>query len=213
LKKVLEKNERSFYYRAMTAIQTKGASTRDNIVAAALELAKAAGLDALTIGRVADAVSMSKSGVFAHFGSREDLQLAVLEAATTIFGDAVFRPALKLKRGLPRLRAVLENSIVFYQDLSHGCVILSASHEFDDKPGAVRDAVLAYLRRLRGELERAIRYAVDAAELPAETDVAQLAFECFGIFLVVHHDLKTMRDPAAAQRGTRAIEQLLQRQR
>jgi AcrR family transcriptional regulator len=197
----------------MTISHTKGASTRDNIVAAALELAKAAGLDALTIGRVADAVSMSKSGVFAHFGSREDLQLAVLEAATTIFSDTVFRPALKLKRGLPRLRAVLENSIRFYQDLSHGCVILSASHEFDDKPGAVRDAVIAYLHRLRSELERAIRYAVDAAELPAETDVGQLAFECFGIFLVVHHDLKTMRDPQAAQRGARAIEQLLQQRR
>ena len=147
---------------------SKGAATRDAIVQAALKLAETGGLEGLSIGNVAERVGMSKSGVFAHFGSREDLQLAVLKAATENFSEAVFHPAIKLKRGLPRLRAVLKNMIEFYKSLANGCVILSASHEFDDQPGPIRDAVLAYLRQLRSELIRAARYAQEAGELNVE---------------------------------------------
>lgn len=190
---------------------SKGAATRDAIVLAALNLAETGGLEGLSIGNVAERVGMSKSGVFAHFGSREDLQLAVLKMATEKFSAAVFHPAIKLKRGLPRLRGVLENMVEFYQSLSNGCVILSASHEFDDQPGAVRDAVLAYLRQLRSELVRAARYALDAGELAPDLDAEQLGFECFGIFLAVHHDLRTLRDPDSAARGRAAFMRLLQR--
>ena len=190
---------------------SKGAATRDAIVLAALKLAETGGLEGLSIGNVAERVGMSKSGVFAHFGSREDLQLAVLKRATENFSESVFHPAIKLKRGLPRLRAVLENMIEFYKSLSNGCVILSASHEFDDQPGPVRDAVLAYLRQLRSELVRAARYAMDAGELAADLDAEQLGFECFGIFLAVHHDLRTLRDPDSATRGRAAFMRLLQR--
>ncbi len=187
----------------------KGAATRDAIVLAALALAEASGLEGLSIGVIAQQVGMSKSGVFAHFGSREDLQLAVLKAATDKFSAAVFQPALKLKRGLPRLRAVLENMIAFYQTLDRGCVILSASHEFDDQPGPVRDAVLAYLRQLRSELVRAARYAVDAGELDPTLDAEQFGFECFGIFLAAHHDLRTLRDADSAARARRAFARLI----
>ena len=190
---------------------SKGAATRDAIVQAALRLAETGGLEGLSIGNVAERVGMSKSGVFAHFGSREDLQLAVLKAATEHFSEAVFYPAIKLKRGLPRLRAVLENMVEFYKGLANGCVILSASHEFDDQPGPVRDAVLAYLRQLRSELVRAARYALDAGELAPDLDAEQLGFECFGIFLAVHHDLRTLRDPDSAGRGRAAFIRLLQR--
>ena len=190
---------------------TKGAATRDAIVRAALQLAETGGLEGLSIGNVAERVGMSKSGVFAHFGSREDLQLAVLKAATENFSQAVFYPAIKLKRGLPRLRAILENMVEFYKSLANGCVILSASHEFDDQPGPVRDAVLAYLRQLRSELVRAARFALEAGELDQQLDAEQLGFECFGIFLAVHHDLRTLRDPDSAARGRAAFMRLLQR--
>ena len=190
---------------------SKGAMTREAIVLAALKLAETGGLEGLSIGNVAERVGMSKSGVFAHFGSREDLQLAVLKTATENFSKAVFHPAIKLKRGLPRLRAVLENMIEFYQSLANGCVILSASHEFDDQPGPVRDAVLAYLRQLRSELIRAARYALEAGELDPQLDAEQLGFECFGIFLAVHHDLRTLRDADSAARGRVAFTRLLQR--
>jgi AcrR family transcriptional regulator len=188
----------------------KGQSTRAVIVTAALRLAEAEGLEGLSIGRVADLVGMSKSGVFAHFGAREDLLLAVLEAATVEFANAVFVPAVRLKRGIVRLRAVLSNACRYYLQLPHGCVILSAAHEFDDKPCAVRDAVQSYLHRLRSELVRAISFAVDAKEMAPDVDTQQLAFECFGIFLGVHHELKALRDAKAIERGDRAIARLLQ---
>jgi AcrR family transcriptional regulator len=187
----------------------KGAATRDAIVFAALQLAQASGLEGLSIGGIAERVGMSKSGVFAHFGSREDLQLCVLKAATDQFSATVFQPALKLKRGLPRLRAVLENMIVFYQSLGQGCVILSASHEFDDQPGPVREAVLGYLRQLRSELVRATQHAVDAGELMPALDAEQFGFECFGIFLAAHHDLRTMRDGDSAARARKAFARLI----
>ena len=213
----IEKHERSVYSVLMksqsNALMThsKGAATRDAIVLAALRLAETGGLEGLSIGNVAERVGMSKSGVFAHFGSREDLQLAVLKTATEKFSEAVFYPAIKLKRGLARLRAVLANMIEFYQSLANGCVILSASHEFDDQPGPVRDAVLAYLRQLRSELVRAARYALEAGEIDPQLDAEQLGFECFGIFLAVHHDLRTLRDPDSAARGRVAFTRLLQR--
>jgi AcrR family transcriptional regulator len=188
----------------------KGQSTRTAIVSAALRLAEAEGLEGLSIGLVAERVGMSKSGVFAHFGAREDLQLAVLELATIEFANAVFVPAVRLKRGLTRLRAVLSNACRHYLDLPHGCVILSAAHEFDDKPSAVRDAVQSYLQRLRNELIRAVGYAVASGELVPETDTEQLAFEAFSVFLGVHHELKALRDKQAIQRGDRAITRLLQ---
>lgn len=189
----------------------KGQQTRELIVREAAQLARAQGLDALTIGSVAAAVKMSKSGVFAHFGAREDLQLAVLEAATQEFGQRVFYAALKHKRGLPRLRAILQNMIAFYRELANGCIILSAAHEFDDRPGAVRDAVVSYLQRLRSELERAVAHAFDAGELKPDAEVEQVAFELFGVFLVVHHGLKTLREESTPERGLRAIESILAR--
>jgi AcrR family transcriptional regulator len=188
---------------------SKGAATRDAIVFSALQLAQASGLEGLSIGGIAERVGMSKSGVFAHFGSREELQLCVLKAATDQFSATVFHPALKLKRGLLRLSAVLENMIVFYQSLGQGCVILSASHEFDDQPGPVRDAVLGYLRQLRSELVRATQYAIDAGELLPALDAEQFGFECFGIFLAAHHDLRTMRDADSAARARKAFARLI----
>ena len=121
----------------------KGAATREAILERAHEIACCAGLEGLSIGPLAQAVGMSKSGVFAHFGSREDLQLAVLEAAARRFGDAVLLPALAAPRGLPRLRAIMRRWLDWVRTNAAGCVLLGSVTEYDDRPGPLRDQVSA----------------------------------------------------------------------
>lgn len=194
---------------------SKGQQTRDLIIARAHDLALRGGLDGLTIGTVADTMQMSKSGVFAHFGSREDLQLAVLEHASRTFADAVFVPALKQRRGLPRLLALLKGIADFHVGLSPqgGCVMFSATVEYDDRPGPIRDAVVTYQRQLRRELGRTVQMAIDAGDLRAETDAEQLAFELYGLMLAVQHDLRVFADPRTLDRAQRGVTDLLARWR
>src|SRR5690606_31640539 len=152
-------NERSCYCAAMNAITaptSKGAATREAIVERAYEIARCAGLEGLSIGNIAQAVGMSKSGVFAHFGSREDLQLAVLDLAANRFGEAVLVPALAQPRGLPRLRAVMQHWFDFVHRNDGNCVLLGSVTEYDDRPGAVRDRVLGNEERWREVLARSI---------------------------------------------------------
>jgi AcrR family transcriptional regulator len=150
----------------------KGAATREAILERAHEIACCAGLEGLSIGPLAQAVGMSKSGVFAHFGSREDLQLAVLEAAARRFGDAVLLPALAAPRGLPRLRAIMRRWLDWVRNNAAGCVLLGSVTEYDDRPGPLRDQVLRNERRWRDELARAVRLAVEAGQL-RDGDVEQ----------------------------------------
>lgn len=198
-----------------TRIASKGQHTREMIVERALALAMRSGLDGLTIGGVAEAMQMSKSGVFAHFGSREDLQLAVLELATRRFSDAVFAPAIRQRRGLPRLRAIMANMAQFYEDHSHagGCVVLSASMEFDDRPGVIRDRVIAYHQQMRREMVRAVQMAIDSGELLADADAEQIDFELFGLMLATHHHLQMFADKGAVERARRGVERCLERWR
>lgn len=194
---------------------SKGQNTRETIVERALALAVRGGLDKLTIGAVAEVMQMSKSGVFAHFGSREDLQLAVLELATRRFSDEVFVPAFRQRRGLPRLRAIISNMAQFYLQQSNagGCVVLSASMEFDDQPGVIRDRLIAYHRQMRRELVRAVQMAVDSGELRAEADAEQLEFELFGLMLATHHHLQMFADPTAVERAMRGFDHCIERWR
>lgn len=195
----------------LTSTASKGQQTRDLIVARAYELALRSGLDGLTIAAVAEATQMSKSGVFAHFGSREDLQLAVLEHSARVFGVAVFQPILKHRRGLPRLRALLHGIVEFHRQLgaAGGCVMLSASSEYDDRPGPIRDAVVVCQQGMRRELVRAVQMAIDSGELKADTDAELLAFMLFGLMLAVQHDLRLFSEPRAAERAQRGVDELL----
>lgn len=208
-------NERSCYYCAgmNTRTSSKGQHTRDAIIQRALELARRHGLDGLTIGGLAEAMGMSKSGVFAHFGSREDLQLAVLESATRAFTDAVFAPAIRQRRGLPRLRAIVTHMAQFYRDISThgGCVVLSAATEFDDQPGVIRDRVIAYEQQMRREMVRAIQMAIDSGEVRPDTDPLQLDFQIHGLMLACHQHLRVLQDPQAITRALQGFEHLLQR--
>lgn len=183
----------------------KGAATRETIVERAHEIARFAGVEGLSIGNLAQAVGMSKSGVFAHFGSREDLQLAVLQAAATRFGEAVLLPALAQPRGLPRLRAIMRNWLDWVRHNSGGCVLLGSVTEYDDRPGAIRDQVLRNEQRWRAELARAIRLAIDCGDL-RDGDPAQYAFELYAIPLAVHHESGLFGHELAREHGDRAIE-------
>lgn len=187
----------------------KGAATREMIVERAYMIASSAGLEGLSIGPLADAVGMSKSGVFAHFGSREDLQLAVLDLAALRFGEHTLIPALKARRGLARLRAIFEHWLDWIGRDRGGCLLLSAVSEYDDRPGPLRDRVIAHHQRWRGELIRAIGLAVAAGELRADLDAEQLAFGINAIALAVQHDFALAPRETAVDRGRRMFERLL----
>lgn len=192
-----------------TTAPGKRAATREMILDRAYAMACNDGLEGLSIGTLALAVEMSKSGVFAHFGSREDLQLAVLDAAGQRFLEYVLLPALKAKRGLPRLRAIIAAWFDWARHTSGGCVLLSAVNEYDDRPGVLRDRVLQHETRWRNDIARAVQMAVDAGELQADTDAHQLAFEIYGLALVVHHDAGLFGFEASVERGHRAFERLI----
>ena len=191
------------------AATSKGAATRDSIIDRAYQIVRKEGFEGLSIGTIADSVGMSKSGVFAHFGSREDLQLAVLDAAAQRFTENVFLPALRERRGLPRLEAIGRRWMKWLRSEQGGCPMVSAAIEYDDRPGVIRERVIFYQTRLRKELARAIDMAIESGELRSDTDSAQLAFEIFGVELAMHHDSRLFGFDEAIERGERALERLV----
>lgn len=188
---------------------TKGAATREAILDRAYMIAASAGLEGLSIGPLADAVNMSKSGVFAHFGSREELQLAVLDLAADRFGEHTLIPALAQPRGLPRLRALLANWFDWLRRDRGGCLVLTAASEYDDRPGPLRDRMIHHHLRLRQMVSRAVAMAVESGELRGDLDPEQAAFELNTIALAVQHDMAISDPGSAMQRGERMLEHLL----
>ncbi|MEI7444090.1 MAG: TetR/AcrR family transcriptional regulator [Burkholderiales bacterium] len=189
----------------------KGEQTRSAILAAACELAARDGLEGLTIGALAERMGMSKSGVFAHFGSREELQIAVLKAYEQRFVEDVLRPGLEAPRGLERLRAIfghwLDRTAV---EAASACIWISGATEYDDRPGSVRDTLVAMVKSWQRELVRAIRQAVETGELRADTDPGELVFDLYGVILVLHHDARLMDSPDAPARARRAFDRLVE---
>src|SRR3954469_24793423 len=192
---------------------SKGEQTRAAILDEALQIASRLGLEGLTIGSLADATGMSKSGLFAHFGSREDLQLAVLEHAAQRYGKRVFMPALKIERGLPRLRALFDHWLdwTLSSGLPGGCIMISAAAEYDDRPGPIRDAVIANQHRGNAITQKAVRLAVEEGHLRADTDPEQIAFEMLGIVLASHNHRRLLGDKEARKRALTAFEELVVR--
>jgi AcrR family transcriptional regulator len=192
----------------------KGEQTRALILNEAVALASQVGLEGLSIGSLAARLDLSKSGLFAHFGSKQDLQLLTLRQAQTLFRERVFSPALNEPRGLPRLRALFANWLAWLEhDLPGGCLLLAASVEYDDRPGALRDLLAAGQRELRGAIAKAIRLAIDEGHLQPRTDPWQLAFELFGIVLATHHDRRLLDDTRSLGRAQDAFERLIEAHR
>lgn len=188
-----------------SSITAKGAATREAILETAYGIAQGSGLEGLSIAPLAQAVGMSKSGVFAHFGSREELQLAVLDTGAIKFGNVVLIPALAQPRGLPRLRAIMHNWFEWVRSTAGGCVLMGAASEYDDRPGPLREHVRRYEQRWRADLQRAIQQGVDCGELRAG-DTGQYAFELSAIALAVHHQAGLFGYETARRCGELAVE-------
>ncbi len=189
---------------------TKGEETRAQILDAAVQMASEGGFEALTIGSLAERTGLSKSGLFAHFGSKLELQIATLDEAARRFTEAVFLPALKVPRGLPRLQALFEGWVDWRDRASlKGCPLNAASEEYNHQPGPMREAVIERQRLLERELAKAAQMAVDAGELAAGTDTAQVAFEMVGIVLSYYRCEHIMGHDVARGRALTAYRRLI----
>jgi AcrR family transcriptional regulator len=195
-----------------TAARTlhKGQQTRAVILEAALGQASHMGLEGLSIGALAELTQMSKSGVFAHFGSREELQIAVIREYHARFEEEVFVPAGRAPRGLPRLRALFDHWVRRVSvELDSGCIYISGAVEFDDRPGPVRDALASMVRSWQAALEHAISLAIEAGHLRADTDTLQMLFEVHGLILALHHDARFLRLPGAVERARKGFDRIV----
>lgn len=191
--------------------RARGEHSRRVVMERAVNLATVDGLDGLSIGGLATEASMSKGGIVALFGTKEQLQLATVETARQIFTDTVIAPALAAPRGLARVRALLENWLAYSEGrvFEGGCFFAAATAEVGSKPGPVRDAVAAAIIEWRAFLAEAVRRAVDAGDLPAGTDIEQLTFELTAMLDAANADslLGTSAEPYA--RARRGVARLL----
>ncbi|HEX5815783.1 MAG TPA: TetR/AcrR family transcriptional regulator [Methylomirabilota bacterium] len=189
----------------------KGEETREAILLHALELATKVGFAGLTIGRLADDLKLSKSGLFAHFGSKENLQLRVLELASRRFVDEVVRPALAAPRGVRRVRALFERWLAWETSpsLPGGCPFNAAATELDDQPGPARDYVVQSQRDWLETIANTARTAVQEGDFAPGLDCEQFAHDLLSIVLGYAHASRLMKDPKARARTERAFEALL----
>jgi AcrR family transcriptional regulator len=200
---------------AGTARLRKGDLTRQAILEHAVRLASKIGLEALSIGRLAEELDLSKSGLFAHFKSKEALQLQVLEHAASRFIDSVVKPAIQSPRGEPRVRALLERWLAWarHSPLPGGCVFVAAATEFDDRPGPIRDEVARSQHSWMEALSRCASIAVEEGHFKSDTDTRLFAYELHGILLSYHHAARLLGDPSAEKYARASFESLLDRQR
>lgn len=194
---------------------SKGELTRQRIVEHAASLASRTGLEGLTIGGLAEDLGISKSGLFAHFRSKESLAMQVLEHAAARFVDTVVKPALAVPRGEPRLRAVFERWREWPKasGMAGGCFFVAAAAELDDRPGPARDLLVRQQKDWLEILAGIVRSAIDEGHFRKDVDPDQMAHDLFGIMLVYHHAVRLLRDPKADARARRAFEELVSRAR
>ena len=196
----------------LPTVSLKGQQTRAVILDAALTQATQAGLEGLSIGALAESIGMSKSGVFAHFGSREELQISVIREYNRRFEEEVFYPAMQQARGLPRLRALFDRWMDrIAHEIDAGCLFISGAAELDDRPGPVRDALASSVNVWLQTLHRTVQQARQEGHLSAALDARQFAFELHGLVLALHHEARFLRSPHAQARARQGFENLLQR--
>jgi AcrR family transcriptional regulator len=190
---------------------TKGEETRSQILAAAVEHASKCGFESLTIGTLAEKTGMSKSGLFAHFGSKQELQLAALDEAARQFTELVFLPALKAPRGVKRLKALLEGWITWPQraNLPGGCPVDQATREYMHQPGPMRDAALDRQRQLEREITKAVKLAIETGELAADTDPREVMFEWMAVILGCYRMASIDGHEAAYKYARSAFDRIL----
>jgi len=190
---------------------SRGETTRSRIVETALRAASVDGIEGITLGKVAADVGMSKSGLFAHFDSKEALQVDVLTAAAEKFTQVVVTPAFTAPRGEPRVRALFERWLEWeqHESLPGGCVFMHAAAELDDRPGPARDTLVEQQRRWLETLAKAVQMAIDIGHFRTDIDPSLTAFQLYGIVLGYYHSARLLKDPAARTNATRAFDVLI----
>jgi AcrR family transcriptional regulator len=213
LTSVTRKPARASAKRAPSArAMQKGQQTKQAIVEAALGLSTQIGLEGLSIGVLAEVTRMSKSGVFAHFGSREELQISVIREYFIRFEQEVFYPALQEKAGLPRVQALFANWMKRVAvELQSGCIFISGAVEFDDREGPVRDALAHSVQTWLRALNRAVVQAKDCGHLNVDADEQQMAFEIHALILALHYEARFLRNPGSIGRANQGFANILAR--
>jgi AcrR family transcriptional regulator len=192
----------------------KGERTRKDIIDHALTLAREAGLEGVSLGVLANQAGLSKSGLFAHFKSKEALQLGVLDEAIERFSAIVLRPALQQPRGEPRVRSLFQHFLKWKSgETPSGCIFMALSYEYDDRPGPIRDRLVKLLRDWHETIGRVASSAVDHGDFRADLDTDLFAFEFQGIAMSHHHALRLLELSAADRLNCAAFESLLDRSR
>ena len=198
--------------RAPARVSHKGQHTKQVILEAALGLSTQVGLEGLSIGVLAEIAHMSKSGVFAHFGSREELQISVIREYHDRFETEVFYPALSCPRGLPRLQSLFDNWMQrISTEIDSGCIYISGAVEFDDRPGSVRDALASSVNTWQNALQRSVAQAQKEKHLTDKADPLQVAFEIHGLILALHYEARFLRNPGAAERARKGFSEIVAR--
>lgn len=189
---------------------SKGQQTKATILDEAVGIASRVGFNALTIGQLAEQTGMSKSGLFAHFKSKEALQLETLERGRERFTDLVIRPTLAAPRGIARVRALVDHWLVWETEaLQGGCIFVTGSIEYDDQPGPMRDALVRNQQDWAEFIATVAGTAVSEGDFRADLDTAQFAFSLQGLMYAYHHTARLLRDPKSLEHTRAAFEQLV----
>ena len=194
---------------------SKSSRTKERILGRAVELTSLSGLRQLTIGKLSSEVRLSKSGLYAHFDSKESLQIEVLEKASQLFLEEVVRPSLRRSRGLARVQGLFDGWLNWSSagQLPGGCLFVAATSEWDDEKGPVRDKIVQIQLGWLDVLTRAFSLAQAEGQLQVEHDAEQLAFELHGIMLSFHHQARLLHDTEALARAHRAFADLIAKAR
>jgi AcrR family transcriptional regulator len=187
----------------------KGEDTKIMVLEAGLDMASQLGLECVTIGNLAKATNMSKSGLFAHFQSKENLQIEILHYAARVFSEGVIIPALKAKAGIPRIRVLVDNWIQWTSELTGGCIFVSASADFTDRPGKVKDVLLNQQKEWIDCLKRIAQSAVNAGDFRKDIDDDQFAFDLYSLLLGFHLYYNLLDDAETRKRQENALVRLL----
>ena len=188
---------------------TKGEDTRLSVLEAGLDMASQLGLECVTIGNLAKATNLSKSGLFAHFQSKENLQIEILNYAARLFSEGVIVPALKTNAGITRIRALVDNWIQWTSELTGGCIFVSASTDFSDRPGRVRDLLLHQQKQWIDCLRRIAQSAVQAGDFRPDIDFDQFAFDLYSLLLGFHLYHNLLNDADTKKHQEIALARLL----
>ncbi len=202
---LLDKHERSYYFIGMT----KGEDTKLIVLEAGLDMANQLSLERVTIGNLAKTTNLSKSGLFAHFQSKENLQIEILNYAAQLFSESVIIPALKTEAGIPRISALVDNWTRWCSELTGGCIFVSASADFSDRPGKVRNVLLRQQKDWIDCLRRIAQSAVQAGDFRQDIDDDQFAFELYSLLLGFDLYYKLLDDSETRKHQEIALVRLL----